>query len=123
MEPIELLSKQLEQYQDSNQKTLQQYINQNESDHKQLNDKIDELLKEIHSLNTDKGISDAKLTALEQGQSEIKTDIKKIQEDLKVLEDHHLKRQHAWHLFIKIISTTAIIGSIAGVILKLSGIF
>ena len=111
MTPIELLSKQLQQYQE-----------QNARDHENLNKKIDQMLSEIHVLFSERNSNEDKFNGLEKGQNEIKNTANDIDERVKNLEEHHLKRQHSWGLFLKVLGTLATVGAIAGIILKFSGI-
>lgn len=123
MDPLELLSKQLQQYQDQNQKQLQQYQDQNQREHEALTQKINQLLTEIHVLYSERNLNEDKFNRLQAGQEEIKEELNSLKDDLKVLEDHHLKRQHGWALFLRVIGAGATLGAILGVILKLLGIF
>lgn len=91
MDPIKLLAQQLQQYQDQNQKNLHQYQDQNQREHEQLTKKIDQVLAEVHALNsernTEQALNNDKFQKLESGQSEIK-------KDLKEIKDQNLKRDH-----------------------------
>lgn len=122
MDPLELLSKQLQQYQDQTQKQLQQYQDQNQREHEALTQKINQLLTEIHVLYSERNLNEDKFNRLQTGQEEIKKELNSLKDDLKVLEDHHLKRQHGWSLFLKVLGASATICAILGVILKLLGI-
>ena len=123
MDPLELLSKQLQQYQDQNQKQLQQYQDQNQREHEALTQKINQLLTEIHVLYSERNLNEDKFNRLQAGQEEIKEELNSLKDDLKVLEDHHLKRQHGWGLMVKIVGTCAGIGAVIGAIMKIFGIF
>ena len=123
MDPLELLSKQIQQYQDQNQKQLQQYQDQNQRDHEMLSQKIQQLLTEVHVLYSERNLNEDKFNRLQEGQKEIKDATTDIDLRLKNLEEHHLKRQHGWALFLKVIGASATIGAILGVVLKMAGIF
>ena len=123
MDSLELLSKQLQQYQDQNQKQLQSYQDQNQREHEVLTGKIDQLLTEINILYSERNLNEDKFNRLQAGQEEIKEELNGVKEDLKVLQEHHLKRDHSFKLAIKIISVTATICAIVGGVLKWIGVF
>ena len=127
MDSLELLSQQIQQYQQQNQKQMQIYQEQNEKDHEKLETNIKENHSEMMAVVqvlTSETASNKKINAsLEDRQKEIKDTIDAIDKRVKGLEDHQLKREHSWNTFLKWTGAIATIGAITSVILKLFGVF
>ncbi len=98
MDPMELLSKQLQQYQE-----------QNERDHDMLNKKIDQMLTEIHVLFSERNVNEKRFDNLEEGQKEIKETVNEIDKRVKYLEEHHMKRDHLWKWIVKGLGVLSVI--------------
>ena len=111
MNTIDLLSKQLENYQE-----------QNVREHETLSKKFDQMLSEIHILFSERNLNEDKFNRLEEGQKEIKETADSIDNRVQNLEEHHLKSQHSWGLSLKVLGILATVGAIAGIVLKFSGI-
>ena len=107
MESVELLSKQIEQY---NQ--------QNREEHEVINAKIDRMLTEIHVLYSERNVNEKRFDDLEKGQNEIKETTNNIDDRIKRLEERDLKRQHSWNLALKVLGVLATAGAIIGVIIR-----
>lgn len=100
MSPIELLAKQIQQISEQNQK-----------DHDNLNKKIDQLLTEIHVLYSERNVNEKRFDSLELGQKEIK-------EEVQVLKEHHIKRDHLWKWVVKVLGIAGLVLGIIGTLWK-----
>ena len=101
MDSTELLAKQIQQYQE-----------QNERDHDMLNKKIDQLLAEIHVLFSERNVNEKRFDNLEEGQKEIKEVAGEIDKRVKSLEEHHLKRDHLVKWIIKGLGVASVIAGL-----------
>ena len=116
MDSIELLAKQIQGYQDQNQR-----------EHELLEKKMDDHHKEVLSIYQ---VVTSKLASHEKQLEDLKEGQKKILDSgdardkrIKGLEDHQLKREHSWTTFLKWSGAIATIATITGVVLKLFGVF
>ena len=107
MEPIELLSNQLKQYQDQNQK-----------EHETLMKKIDELLSEVHALHRENVTRDKKVQEIENRQMEIQSNVQDIQKDVQQIKNHHMNRSYLWKWVLGALGTLGVLGGIISVAWK-----
>ena len=107
MDVLDLLSKQLESYQEQNVK-----------EHKELSNKIDQMLTELHVLYSERNVNEKRFDNLEEGQVEIKETVNKIEERVKNLEERDLKRDHTRNLALKTLGVLTAIGALIGLGLR-----
>ena len=112
MDSLELLSKQIQSYEENNR-----------SEHSRLYEKMDEILTVTQAVTTEISSHKKQLNSLEKGQEEIKDSIDAMDKRVKGLEDHQLKRDHSWNMFLKWSGAVATIGAITTVVLKILGVF
>ena len=108
MDSTELLAKQIQQYQE-----------QNERDHDMLSKKIDQLLTEIHVLFSERNVNEKRFDSLEEGQKEIKEVVNEIDKRVKNLEEHHMKNDHLWKSILKGLGVASIIAGLLATAWKL----
>lgn len=104
MDPIKLLAQQIQQYNEQNQK-----------EHDDLKKDIKQILAEVHALygerNTDQALNNDKFARLESG-------ISIIQEDLKEIKDHNMKRDHLFKWLLKALGALSVIGGLIATAIK-----
>ena len=108
MDSTELLAKQIQQYQE-----------QNERDHDMLNKKIDQMLAEIHVLFSERNVNEKRFDNLEEGQKQIKETADEIDKRVKNLEEHHMKKDHFWKTIVKILGVVSVVAGLIATAWKL----
>ena len=115
MDNIELLSKQIQEYQEQNREQLKIYQEQNQREHEQLSGQIRQLLTEVHVLYSERNMNEEKFDRLFKGQSDIKETVQKIDDRVENLEDRQMKRDH---LVKWIVAGITVAATVAGIIYK-----
>ena len=105
MEPIELLSKQLEQYQNQNAREHEVLSAKIDNKYDAILNRIDELVSIYNALHSERLQDEAKILEIEDRQ-------KKIQADVQDIKDHQMKRAHLWSWILKALGTISVIGGI-----------
>lgn len=118
MDPIKLLSNQIQQYQQQNQEQFHKYQEQNEHDHRMLESKIDQILGMMQAMIIEQNSHKKRLDGLESGQTEIKQTIDDIDKRVKNLEQRAVKSDHLRDWILKGLGVAALIAGLFATVWK-----